>query len=125
MKRVQVGRSVDVSLRDRIAAVLRDRPLNEIEGAVNGVDNIYVGDYVGESAIHLAPLADAVIAELLPKREGRYGWLDGTVSTNPQTGNPINLEIEPGEVTPLSVEDARNVALALLAAVVECESADD
>jgi hypothetical protein len=55
------------SLRDRIAAVLRDRLLNEIEGAVNGVDNIYVGDYVGESAIHLTPLADAVIAELQPE----------------------------------------------------------
>ena len=69
-------------------------------------------------------MADAVIAELLPKREGRWGWIDGTVSTNPQTGNPIKLEIEPGEVNPLSVEDALQVGLALLAAVVECEEAD-
>ena len=69
-------------------------------------------------------VADAVIAELkrtLPQREGLWGWIDGIVSTNPQTGNPIKLEIEPGEVIPLSVDDARNVALALLAAVVECE----
>ena len=66
-------------------------------------------------------VADAVIRELLPTREGAWGWLDGTVSTNPQTGNPIKLEIEPGEVIPLSVEDARSVALALLAAVAECE----
>ena len=67
-------------------------------------------------------VADAVIRELLPTREGAWGWLDGTVSTNPQTGNPIKLEIEPGEVIPLSVEDARSVALALLAAVAECEA---
>ena len=53
------------NLRTRIAAVLRDRLLNEIEGAVNGVDNIYVvGDWVGDSTIHLTPLADAVIEAL-------------------------------------------------------------
>ena len=52
------------NLRNRIAEVLRDRLLNEIEGAVNGVDNIYVGDWVGDSAIHLTPLADAVIEAL-------------------------------------------------------------
>lgn len=67
-------------------------------------------------------LADAVIRELLPTREDRWGWVEGTVSTNPQTGNPVKLEIEPGEVIPLSVEDARNVALALLAAVAELEA---
>ena len=67
-------------------------------------------------------VADAVIRELLPTREGKWGWVDGTVSTNPQTGNPVKLEIEPGEVIPLSVEDAQNVALALLAAVAELEA---
>lgn len=71
---------------------------------------------------HAKHVADAVIRELLPKREGKWGWMDGTVSTNPQTGNPIKLEIEPGEVIPLSVEDARNVALALLAAVTDWEA---
>lgn len=66
------------NLRDRIAAVLRDRLLNEIEGAVNGVDNIYVGDYVGESAIHLTALADAVIRELgLPPTWGKPSFENG------------------------------------------------
>lgn len=94
-------------LRTRIAAVVSERyrndPTNDVEGWA-------------------ANLADAVIRELLPTREGKWGWMDGTVSTNPQTGNPVKLEIEPGEVIPLSVEDARNVALALLAAVAELEA---
>ena len=38
-------------------------------------------------------MADSVIEALLPKREGRWGWIDGTVSTNVKTGNPIKLEI--------------------------------
>jgi hypothetical protein len=59
------------NLRDRIAAVLRDKLLDEIDGAVNGVDNIYVGDWVGESAIHLTPLADAVIAALGLRRASK------------------------------------------------------
>lgn len=92
------GQSAD--LRTRIAAALRNM----------------TGDLTYEA------MADAVIAALLPKREGLWGWIDGTVSTNGKTGNPITLEIEPGEVIPLSVEDARNVALALLAAVAECEA---
>ena len=66
-------------------------------------------------------ITDSVIRQLLPNREGRWGWIDGTVSTNHQTGNPIKLEIEPGEVNPLSVEDALQVGLALLSAVIECE----
>lgn len=90
------------SLRDRIATALA------VEFASRG----YAADWVD--------LADAVIRELFPTREGRWGWLDGTVSTNPKTGNPIKLEIEPGEIIPLSVDDARDVALALLAAVTEC-----
>jgi hypothetical protein len=90
-------------LRTRIAAALRAAPP--------------LSDDLG--------LADAVIRELLPAREGAWGWLDGTVSTNPQTGNPIKLEIEPVEVIPLSVEDARNVALALLAAVAEFGADDE
>ena len=88
------------SLRARIAAALRTM----------------TGDLTYEA------MADAVIRELMPMREGKWGWMDGTVSANPQTGNPIKLEIEPGEVIPLSVEDARNVALALLAAVAELEA---
>ena len=73
------------------------------------------------SETELMSITDSVIRQILPKREGRWGWIDGTVSTNAQTGNPIKLEIEPGEVIPLSVEDALQVGLALLAAVIECE----
>ena len=73
------------NLRDRIAAVQRDRLLNEIDGAVNGVDNIYVGDYVEESAIHLTPLADAVIAALPElKRQDKIRTLCDTILTMEQ-----------------------------------------
>ena len=70
-------------------------------------------------------ITDSVIRQLLPEREGLWGWVDGTVSTNAKTGNPIKVEIEPGEVNPLSVEDALQVGLALLAAVIECGEADE
>lgn len=117
-------------LRARIAAVLR---LHQWRATVRMADDDPVLDCSCGIAFggardcqrdafdsYREHLADAVIRELLPTREGRWGWLDGTVSTNPATGNPIKLEIEPGEVIPLSVDDARDVALALLAAVAEC-----
>ena len=90
---------------------LRDR----IAKAVFDGFNFHASEYLVMS------ITDSVIRQILPKREGRWGWIDGTVSTNAQTGNPIKLEIEPGEVIPLSVEDALQVGLALLAAVIECE----
>lgn len=106
-------------LRTRIAAVMAELFCEDRCGTT-------IGHSPCPDCLELfLPQADKLIRELLPTREGRWGWLDGTVSTNPATGNPIKLEIEPGEVTPLSVDDARDVALALLAAVAECGSSND
>jgi hypothetical protein len=48
------------ALRDRVSTALRSALLGEIDGAINGVDAVYIG----ENAIRLAVLADAVINDL-------------------------------------------------------------
>lgn len=64
-------------VHDRIAAVLRDKLLEAIDGAINGVDNIYIGDYVEESVIHLPTLADAVIEALaLTREDPNQAWIE-------------------------------------------------
>lgn len=60
MKRTQVGRSVDVSLRDRIAAALQ---------SLTGPESS--GDLTYEC------MADMVITELGLRRETVYAWRNG------------------------------------------------
>lgn len=85
--------------------------------------------------LHSAHVADAVIAELnkdtalviLPTRE-KWGWADGSVAIDwDAPGTPIQLEINPGDVTFASLDYARDVAAGILAAIAEVEGpkADD
>lgn len=47
-------------MRGRISDILRSALLGEIDGAINGVDDIYIG----EDTIRLAVLADALMEGL-------------------------------------------------------------
>lgn len=62
--------------------------------------------------------AGYTIVELPAPDEGRDDWLDATVRAGLSKGCPrsVNVELDPGEVFVLSVEYARDLAAALLAA---------
>ena len=73
-------------------------------------------------------VADVLIREKdtaiipLPPRE-KWGWADGSVAINwdAAPGTPIQLEINPGDVTYVSLDAARELAAGILAAIAEVE----
>ena len=50
----------DIALRDRIMEILRSHLLDEIEGSINGVVHVYVG----EATIRLDVITEALLVEL-------------------------------------------------------------
>ena len=50
----------DITLRDRLMGVLRSHLLDEIEGSINGVFHVYVG----EATIRLDVITEALLVEL-------------------------------------------------------------
>ena len=52
--------TTEITLRDRIIGVLRSCLLDEIEGSINGVVHVYVG----EATIRLDVITEALLVEL-------------------------------------------------------------
>ena len=96
-----------MTLRDRIAKLLHEETWFRLPD--------------GESkqlADMILALPGIAVVELPEPDDGRNDWLDAVVRTGLSKGCPrsVDVELDPGTVIGLSVEYARDLAAALLAA---------
>lgn len=98
-------------LRDRIADIAAHE---DLPGAWD------FGLWVADQILALPGIA---VVELPEPDDGRDDWLDATVRTGLSKGCPrsVDVELDPGAVIGLSVEYARDLAAALLAAAEHAE----
>lgn len=111
------------TLRDRIVRVQAEHVEGQLTNYDTGREECGCGRQ--GSATYREHLADAILAlpgiavvELPGPDDGRDDWLDAVVRTGLPKGCPrsVDVELDPGTVIGLSVEYARDLAAALLAA---------
>lgn len=103
-------------LRDRIAELLIAHP-----SGLRAVGD--PPDWPWAVADAILALPGIAVVELPGPDDGRDDWLDATVRTGLSKGCPrsVDVELDPGAVIGLSVEYARDLAAALLAAAEYAE----
>lgn len=115
-----------LSLRERIAMTIATRdPLEDWCGNPISWADISEGhrECYRRDADAILAIPGIAVVELPGPDDGRDDWLDATVRTGLSAGCPrsVDVELDPGAVIGLSVEYARDLAVALLAAADHAE----